>query len=116
MRSSHVLSRPSHSFDEPNPVSHGGLSAAAILCQRIGLDALVASTVTGPGPCGANIAAKVATVLGGMLAGADSIDDLDVLRAGATPVLFPCGPPPRSGRACARSPSATRDSERADGP
>jgi len=33
---------------------------------------------------GANSDAKVATVIMGMLAGADSIDDLDVLRAGAT--------------------------------
>jgi len=88
MRSSHVLSRLTHSFDEPNLVSHGGLSAAGMLAQRIGLDTLVASTVTVPGPCGANIAAKVATVLGAMLAGADSIEDLDVLRAGATPVLL----------------------------
>ena len=53
MRSSHVLSRLSHSFDEPNLVSHGGLSAPAMLCQRIGLDTLVACTVTVPGPCGA---------------------------------------------------------------
>jgi len=103
MRSSHVLSRLSHSFDEPNLVSHGGLSAPAMLCQRIGLDTLVACTVTVPGPCGANIAAKVATVLGGMLAGADSIDDLDVLRAGATPVLFDDMRAPSTIGSCLRS-------------
>jgi hypothetical protein len=88
MRSSHVLSRVTHSFDEPNLVSHAGLSAPAMLCQRIGLDALVAQSVLVAGPCGANTDAKVATVLGGMLAGADSTDDLDVLRAGATATLF----------------------------
>jgi len=33
---------------------------------------------------GVNSAAKTATVLAGMLSGADSIDDLDVLRAGGT--------------------------------
>ena len=103
MRSSHVLSRLTHSFDEPSLVSHGGLSAAAMLCQRIDLDALVASTVTVPGPCGVNIAAKVATVLGGMLAGADSIDDLDVLRAGATPVLFDDMRAPSTVGSCLRS-------------
>ncbi len=37
-----------------------------------------------PGSVGANSDAKVATVVMGMLAGADSIDDLGVLRAGAT--------------------------------
>lgn len=103
MRSSHVLSRLTHSFDEPNLVSHSGLSAPAMLAQRIGLDALVASTVTVPGPCGANIAAKVATVLGGMLAGADSIDDLAVLRAGATPVLFDDMRAPSTVGSCLRS-------------
>jgi len=36
--------------------------------------------LTVPGPTGVNSA--------GMLCGADSIDDLDVLRAGATPLLF----------------------------
>lgn len=103
MRSSHVLSRLTHSFDEPNLVSHAGLSAPAMLAQRIGLDELVTSTVTVPGPCGANIAAKVGTVLGGMLAGADSIDDLDLLRAGATPVLFDDMRAPSTIGSCLRS-------------
>ncbi len=68
------------SFDEPNLVSHGGLLTAAVLTERIGLWPLVAGTLTVPGPTGVNSA--------GMLCGADSIDDLDVLRAGATPLLF----------------------------
>jgi len=36
----------------------------------------------------ANCDTKATTVIGAMLAGADSIDDVDVLRAGATPELF----------------------------
>ena len=59
-----------------------------MLCERVGLAQLVADSLSVPGPCGANSAAKALTVLGGMLAGADSIDDLDVLRSGATPELF----------------------------
>lgn len=88
MRSFHSLSRVTHSFDEPNLVSHAGLLAPGMLAQRIGLDDLVTRTLTVPGPTGANSPAKVATVVGGMLAGADSINDLDVLRAGATSKLF----------------------------
>jgi hypothetical protein len=88
VRSFHSLSRVTHSFDEPNLVSHAGLLAPGMLAQRICLDELVATTLRVPGPTGANSAAKVATVVGGMLAGGDSIDDLDVLRTGATPKLF----------------------------
>ena len=88
MKASHVLSSVSQVFDEPNLVSHGGLLTAGVLAERIGLWTLVASTLTVPGPTGVNSAAKVATVLGGMLSGADSIDDLDVLRSGASPELF----------------------------
>ncbi|GAB3197517.1 hypothetical protein GCM10027062_09400 [Nocardioides hungaricus] len=36
----------------------------------------------------ANATAKTAAIVGGMLAGADSIDDLDLLRHGAMPRLF----------------------------
>jgi hypothetical protein len=39
-------------------------------------------------PGAANSGAKALTVLGAMLAGGDSIEDVDVLRAGATPRLF----------------------------
>jgi Transposase DDE domain group 1 len=88
VQASHSLARVSWSFDEPNLVPAAGLVAPAELCQRMGLAALVAGTLRVPGPCGANGPAKVASVLGGMLAGADSIEDMDVLRAGATPVLF----------------------------
>jgi len=88
VKASHGLSSVSQVFDEPNLVSHGGLLTAGVLTERVGLWPLVASTLTVPGPTGVNGAAKVATVLAGMLAGADSIDDLDVLRSGAIPALF----------------------------
>jgi len=81
MKASHACSIVSQSFDEPNLVSHGGLLTAAVLIERIGLWPLIAGALTVPGPTGVNSAAKTATVLAGMLTGADSIDDLDVLRS-----------------------------------
>ncbi len=88
MKASHALSSVSQSFDEPNLVSHGGLLMAGVLTERVDLWALIAGALTVPGPTGVNSAAKSATVLAGMLSGADSIDDLDVLRSGATPTLL----------------------------
>jgi|NGEPerStandDraft_6_1074524.scaffolds.fasta_scaffold10407_2 hypothetical protein len=88
MEASHDLTRISTSFDESHLVAHAGLLAPAVLVQRIGLAELVTDTLSLPESVGANSAAKLTTVLAGMLAGADSIDDLDVLRSGATPRLF----------------------------
>ncbi len=61
MKASHSLTRVSWSFDEPNLVPAAGLVVAAELCERVGLAQLVAATLTVPGPCGANGAAKVAS-------------------------------------------------------
>ncbi len=88
MKASHALSSVSQVFDEPCLVPHGGLLTAGVLTERLGLWPLIAGTLTVPGPTGVNSAAKVATVLAGMLSGANSIDGLDVLRAGATATLF----------------------------
>ena len=41
-----------------------------------------------PGDTGANPAAKVATIVAGMRAGANSIDDLNIARHGGMPSLF----------------------------
>jgi hypothetical protein len=77
-------------FDEHNLVPNAGLIAPAMLAQRLGIADLVQHTVRldKDRPGAANSGAKAMTVLGGMLAGGDSIDDLDVLRAGAAPELF----------------------------
>jgi len=80
--------KPSHTirpvFDDPNLVSAGGLVPALRLAEVAGLyDLLGGLSVPSP-----NAAAKTAGVVGGMLAGADSIDDLDLLRHGAMPRLF----------------------------
>jgi hypothetical protein len=80
--------KPSHTvrpvFDDPNLVSAAGLVPALRLAESAGLyDGLEGLSVPSP-----NAGAKTASVVGGMLAGADSIDDLDLLRHGAMGRLF----------------------------
>lgn len=66
-------------FDDPNLVSAAGLVPVLELAGRAGLDGLLAEHLSVPS---ANAADKSRSVVAGMLAGADSIDDLDLLRAG----------------------------------
>ena len=81
MKPSHTI-RPS--FDDPNLVSAAGLVPVLRLAESAGFyDLLGELTVSSP-----NATAKAACVVGGMLAGADSIDDLDLLRHGGTTRLF----------------------------
>ncbi len=90
MRSSHNLARIETTFDEDNLVANAGLLAPAALAQKLGVAELVDAHVklpvdaVGRASCGT----KAMTVIGSMLAGGDSIDDTDVLRAGAGPELF----------------------------
>ena len=88
MRSSHNLARVAVTFDDANLVPNAGLVLPALLCQRLGVAELVDERVKLTGPGRASSGAKALTVLGGMLAGGDSIDDVDVLRAGAAPELL----------------------------
>lgn len=67
-------------FDDPNLVSDAGLVPLLALAESAGLSRLVTEHSTLPVAC---LPAKVRTVIAGMAAGADSIDDLDKLRAGA---------------------------------
>jgi hypothetical protein len=69
-------------FDDPNLVSSAGLVPVLRLADRAGLDRLVAAHVRVPGSGGANAAGKVRSLIAGMVAGADCIDDMDVLRHG----------------------------------
>jgi len=75
-------------FDDPNLVSCAGLVPVMRLAQQAGLHDAVADWVRLPGDKGANPAGKIATIVAGMLAGADSIDDLDIARHGGMPSLF----------------------------
>ncbi len=87
MQLSHTPGRMSATFDEPNLVGSAGLVPAVGLADRVGLVELADTMLTVPGAKGC-AGAKVACVLAGMLAGADSIDDLDLLRHGAMGKLF----------------------------
>lgn len=80
--------KPSHTirpvFDDPNLVSAAGLVPMLRLAESAGLyDLFEGLSVASPNPV-----AKATSVLGGMLAGADSIDDLDLLRHGGMGRLF----------------------------
>src|ERR1700678_3050184 len=57
------------------------------LAERAGLGDLVAEHVRPGGECGVNAQLKVGCLVAGMAAGADSIDDMDVLRHGAMSTL-----------------------------
>ncbi|ASW54244.1 IS1380 family transposase [Plantactinospora sp. KBS50] len=75
-------------FDDPNLVSCAGLVPVMRLAEQAGLHDAVAARVRVPTDRGANPAGKVATIVAGMCAGADSIDDLDVARHGGMRSLF----------------------------
>ena len=75
-------------FDEPNLVSCAGLVPVLGLAERAGLGEAVDRLVWLPGAAGsarANPGAKVTSIVVGMVAGADSIDDVEVIRHGALP-------------------------------
>jgi hypothetical protein len=84
----HSLAKIQATFDDPNLVSRAGLVPVMALAQRAGLSGLAGEHVRPAGPCGASPAVKVPGIVAGMIGGADSIDDLDLLRHGAMPALF----------------------------
>jgi len=84
----HSLARTRASFDDPDLVSQAGLVPVMALAGRAGLAGLVAEHVRPGGECGVNAPLKVACLVAGMAAGADSIDDMDLLRHGAMSTLF----------------------------
>jgi Transposase DDE domain group 1 len=88
MRLLHSLARTHASFDDPHLVSRAGLVPVMALAQRAGLADLVAEHVRPGGDCGVNARLKIPCLVAGMAAGADSIDDMDLLRHGAMPDLF----------------------------
>ena len=92
MRVSHRFTAGSARFDEDNLVSPAGLVPLLGLAEQTGLPNIIAGKVSITTPRiksgSANPAPKLLGVIAGMCAGSDSIDDLDVLRAGGMPILF----------------------------
>ena len=85
---SHTLRSTSAVFDDPNLVSAGGLVPVLALAESAGLRDLVDQHLTVPTDKGSNAGLKVASLVGGMVAGADSIDDMALLRHGGMGRVF----------------------------
>ena len=92
MKLSHAWDRGAAVFDDVNLVSCAGLVPVLELAEQTGLSELLdehvrfTSEVVRSGA--ANPTPKLTSIIGGLLAGADSIGDLDVIRSGGTHRLF----------------------------
>jgi hypothetical protein len=75
-------------FDDPNLVSCAGLAPVLELAERAGLHDIVEEHVRIDRRGGQNALVKVLSLVAGMVAGADSIDDMGLLRHGAMGRLF----------------------------
>ncbi len=88
MQRSHVFPVRSIVFDEPNLVSHAGLVPAMAMAGRAGLIQLADRKLSVPGGPGHAAGLKVSALVAGMVAGADSIADMAMLRHGGMGKLF----------------------------
>src|SRR3954452_4718246 len=88
VRLSHIVGLTSAVFDDPNLVSSAGLVPTLALADRAGLRELAEEHLSVPSDKGANAGLKVASLVAGMVAGADSIQDIAVLRHGGMAWLF----------------------------
>lgn len=94
MKLPHAWSKATPLFDDENLVSDAGLVPVMALAEQAGLSELVSERVTlaslppRVASAGVNPAGKLSSIIGGMAAGADSIDDLQVIRSGGMKRLF----------------------------
>ncbi|MGH3561620.1 MAG: IS1380 family transposase [Mycobacterium sp.] len=92
MQVSHRFAADSAVFDDDHLVSCAGLVPVMALATQTGLPTLLAQKVHIAVPKirsgSANPAPKLTTLIAGMCAGADSIDDVDVVRSGGMKALF----------------------------
>jgi len=89
---SHTWSTATPLFDDEHLVSDAGLVPVMALAEQAGLSELVAERVelgaTRVVSAGVNPPGKLSSIIAGMAAGADSIDDLQVVRSGGMQRLF----------------------------
>ena len=86
MPSSHVmLDQVDIAFDDPRAVAHAGLLLPATLAERLGIEQATDQLVDlGERPGAARPGRKLLTLVHAMVAGADCIDDVELLRSGST--------------------------------
>jgi hypothetical protein len=88
MQLSHTRPVLSATFDEPNLVAAAGLVPLMALAGRAGLRELADQRLSVPTDKGANAGLKISSLVAGMAAGADSIEDMALLRHGGMGRVF----------------------------
>jgi hypothetical protein len=88
MQLCHTSRATSAVFDDPNLVSSAGLVPVIALARAAGLQGLADHHLSVPTDKGANAGLKVSSLVAGMVAGADSIDDMALLRHGGMGRVF----------------------------
>ena len=89
MQSSHSLSRLSVAFSDHHSVANAGLVLPAMLTEKLGLRQLIDEHVhLGNAPGTGNVGMKAMTLIYSALAGGDSIEDANLLRAGSTEAVL----------------------------
>ncbi len=92
MRLLHAWKPDAATFDDENLVSAAGLVPVLALAEQTHLSDLIDAQVRFDSErivsAAANPVGKILSIIAGMLTGADSIDDLQVIRSGGSPKLF----------------------------
>src|SRR5947209_6818892 len=88
MQLSHTRPVVSATFDEPNPGSAAGLVPLMALARKAALRELADERLSVPTDKGANAGLKLSSLVAGMAAGADCIDDMALLRHGGMGKVF----------------------------
>jgi hypothetical protein len=88
MQLSHTHAATFAVFDDPNLVSAVGLVPVLALAESAGLRVLADEHLSVPTDRGANAGLKITSLVAGMVAGADCIDDMALLRHGGMGRLF----------------------------
>src|SRR5689334_2228616 len=91
MQLSHIRPVVSATFDEPNLVAAAGLIPLMALARTARLQKLADERLSVPTDKGAHAGLKVSSLVAGMAAGADSIDDMALLRHGGMGTVFAAG-------------------------